>query len=75
MFKGFKTVSFNLSMIVAGLFQNSEFSLPPEAQAAVETLLMSVLGVPALNGPALIIVGVIGILLRSMTTTKMGRQA
>ena len=72
--KGFKTVSFNLSMIVSGLFELSGIDLPPEVQDAVSTVLMAVLGVPHLNGPALIIVGVIGVALRSVTTTPMGRQ-
>ena len=74
MLKGYKTMGFNLSLIVGGLFEYSGLALPPEAQEAVSAALMAVLGVPALNGPAMIIVGVIGLVLRSLTTTKMGRQ-
>ena len=72
--KGFKTVGFNLSLIIGGLFEYSGIDLPPEMQELVSAALMTILGVPHLNGPAMIILGVIGIALRSVTTSPMGRQ-
>ena len=72
--KGYKTMGFNLTLIVSGLFEYSGINLPPEMQEMVSTALMAILGVPHLNGPAIIILGVIGIALRSITTSPMGRQ-
>lgn len=74
MYKGFKTITFNVSMIVAGLFEISGIKAPPELADLISTALIALIGVPALNGPALIITGVIGMILRSVTTTPMGRQ-
>ena len=74
MFKGFKTLGFNIGLIVGGLFEYSGIDLPPEVQNLVSTALTAVLGVPHLNGPSMIILGAVGLVLRAVTTSPMGRQ-
>ena len=70
--KGYKTMIFNICLVLVGLFQKIDVTLPENVSIVIYELLRA-FGVYDVDGSTLIGIGIAGLFLRSRTDGPMGR--
>jgi hypothetical protein len=71
--RGYRTLMFNFTLVTIGIIQKLQLDIPDNVVIVAHELLHAV-GIQNVDGSTLISIGVAGILLRTGTSTPVGRR-